>query len=60
MESELNAFEYSYSRTGGVKYGLPESSTGHDDTVDALALALANYTAQFVHGKTDIIAEIWQ
>ena len=60
MEAELNAFEYSYSQSGGVKYGLPDGSTGHDDTVDALALALSSYVAQYAHGKTDIIAEIWQ
>ena len=39
--SELEAFEYSYTRTG-VRYGAPP--TMHDDCVVALALAVEIYS----------------
>jgi hypothetical protein len=38
LRSELEVFEYDVTRSGNVRYHAPE--THHDDTVDALALAL--------------------
>lgn len=45
IPSELEAYEYEYTRTG-VRYTAPEGQ--HDDTVCALALAVAAHTQQLL------------
>lgn len=49
IRSELEAFEYEYTRTG-VRYAAPEGM--HDDCVMALGLAVKHYRA-FHHGGSD-------
>lgn len=53
IKEELESFEFSYTRTGGVKYTAPEGM--HDDCVCALALAWYMYNRYKNSGNYNLL-----
>ena len=54
IRSELESFEYVYSRSGGVRYSAPDGL--HDDCVIALALAVAHWQAAYRRTPLHIVS----